>query len=137
MKELARWLKATAEENRLRMLYLLSRHGELCVCDLQRALDISQSSASRHLRTLREAGLVADRRQGMWMHYTLIEADELRAGMLRELLTTLQLQGGVEELDRRLTAWLDTKLVDLPRLASGRATGTRPPAGPQLQGNDA
>ena len=118
MKELARWLKATAEENRLKMLYLLSRHGELCVCDLQKALDISQSSASRHLRTLREAGIVTDRRQGMWMHYTLVEADEQRAGMLRELLATLEAEGG-DDLDRSLDAWLDTKLVAPPGLSAG------------------
>ncbi len=111
MKDLARWLKATADPTRLRMLHLLSRHGELCVCDLQNALDISQSSASRHLRTLREVGLVTDRRQGMWMHYAIARPDD---PLLVPLLAAVDRQGETELLDRQLGAWLDTKLVKGP-----------------------
>lgn len=110
MKDLARWLKATADPTRLRMLYLLSRHGELCVCDLQNSLDISQSSASRHLRTLREAGLVSDRRQGMWMHYAIATPDD---PLLAPVLAAAR-QGEGERLDQQLDAWLDTKLVKGP-----------------------
>lgn len=110
MKDLARWLKATADETRLRILYLLSAHGELCVCDIHEALDITQSRASRHLRTLREADLVRDRRCGMWMHYLLVtDLDEERAAMLTQLLDTLSRHGEAEELDRSLAAWLSRK----------------------------
>ena len=115
MKDLARWLKATADPTRLRMLYLLSRHGELCVCDLQKTLGISPSSASRHLRTLREAGFVTDRRQGMWMHYTLADWEEDRSALLRELLESLADRDDAQQLDLALATWLDTKLVPMPR----------------------
>src|SRR2546425_10986215 len=66
----ARWFHALSDETRLEIVELLS-HGERCVCDLQDALDASQSRLSFHLRTLREAGPVTDRRGGGWVYYAL------------------------------------------------------------------
>ncbi|MGE5152726.1 MAG: metalloregulator ArsR/SmtB family transcription factor [Bdellovibrio bacteriovorus] len=62
---------ALANESRLRALLLLWTHGELCVCELTHALGLSQPHVSRHLAQLREAGLVADRRAGIWVHYRI------------------------------------------------------------------
>ncbi len=62
--------KALADETRLRILALLGRQ-ELCVCQIVQTLDIGQSKASRHLAHLKNAGLVKDRRDGLWMHYSL------------------------------------------------------------------
>jgi len=64
-------LQALADENRLRILEAL-RGGESCVCDLQARLGLGQSLLSHHLGVLREAGLVADRRDGRWVHYSLV-----------------------------------------------------------------
>jgi len=63
--------KALADRTRLRCLMLLESEGELCVCELTHALGVVQPKISRHLALLREAGLVADRRQGLWVHYRL------------------------------------------------------------------
>ena len=63
--------KALADETRLQMLALLLEQPELCVCHLEAALGITQSKASRHLRYLLNAGLLEDRREGVWMHYRL------------------------------------------------------------------
>jgi ArsR family transcriptional regulator len=63
-------LKAIADEKRLRVLSLLAG-GERCVCELQAELDVGQSLLSHHLRALKEAGLVKDRRDGRWIHYSL------------------------------------------------------------------
>lgn len=63
--------RALADPTRLRCLLLLHREGELCVCELTHALDESQPKISRHLAQLREAGIVSDRRQGLWVHYRL------------------------------------------------------------------
>jgi ArsR family transcriptional regulator len=71
MKDVAGFFKALADESRLRMLWLLANRPELCVCDLMEVLGITQSKASRHLATLRHAGLVVDRREGTWSHYSL------------------------------------------------------------------
>ena len=61
---------ALSDETRLRIIDLL-RQGERCVCDLQDALDAGQSRLSFHLKVLKEAGLVADRKEGRWSYYAL------------------------------------------------------------------
>ena len=67
---LVRQLKALSDPNRLRIIDRL-RSGERCVCDLQDALDTGQSLLSFHLKTLKDARLVVDRREGRWAHYRL------------------------------------------------------------------
>lgn len=61
--------RALADETRLRALVLLHRESELCVCELTEALQVSQPKMSRHLASLRELGVVAGRREGLWIHY--------------------------------------------------------------------
>jgi ArsR family transcriptional regulator, arsenate/arsenite/antimonite-responsive transcriptional repressor len=61
---------ALSDETRLGILEML-RDGERCVCDLQTDLDAAQSRLSFHLRVLREAGLVTDRREGRWSYYSI------------------------------------------------------------------
>jgi ArsR family transcriptional regulator, arsenate/arsenite/antimonite-responsive transcriptional repressor len=62
--------KAFADPVRLRLLNLLG-DGEVCVCHLHEALDLPQSTVSRHLAYLRKRGLVVGRKQGLWVHYRL------------------------------------------------------------------
>ena len=76
MKKTAKLFKALSDETRLRILALLGE-GELCVCDLMAILDLPQSTVSRHLATLRNAGLVEDRRQGVWMYYRLAQGEDV------------------------------------------------------------
>ena len=80
-RTLASVYKALADETRVQILALLLEQPELCVCHLERTLDITQSKASRHLRYLLNAGLLQDRREGVWMHYRLAQdmAPDLRA----------------------------------------------------------
>ena len=66
----ARMFHALSDETRLEIVRLLS-HGERCVCELQQVLDAAQSRPSFHLRTLKDAGLVSDRREGRWVYYAL------------------------------------------------------------------
>jgi ArsR family transcriptional regulator len=77
MDELLSIFKALSDETRLRIVKLLE-HGELCVCYLVAAVDMSQPKVSFHLKVLKEAGLVKDRREGKWMHYRLDESDLFR-----------------------------------------------------------
>ena len=65
---------ALADPTRLRILSLLSED-EICVCHLHASLDVPQPTASRHLAYLRKSGLVAARRDGIWMHYRLATID--------------------------------------------------------------
>ncbi len=62
---------ALAHSTRLRCLLLLLEHQELCVCELTHAIGAAQPSISRHLAQLREAELVSDRREGLWIHYRI------------------------------------------------------------------
>lgn len=64
--------KALGDETRLRILKLLLKK-ELCVCELEAALNLPQSKVSRHLTVLRSAGLVEDRREGLWIFYSLFK----------------------------------------------------------------
>ena len=65
--------RALGDETRLRILEQLGS-GERSVSDLMVLLDIGQSLMSHHLRILREAGLVMDRRDGRWIHYSIAES---------------------------------------------------------------
>ena len=65
------FFSALADPTRLRCLLLLAAEGELCVCELTHALDVSQPKISRHLAMLRAFGIVSDRREGLWVHYRL------------------------------------------------------------------
>ena len=74
MKQTVRLIKALAEETRLRIVALLAG-GELCVCDLTNALKLPQSTVSRHLALLKNAGITADRKAGTWVYYRLDDSD--------------------------------------------------------------
>jgi len=82
--ETERYFSALAHTLRLRALLLLQREGELCVCELTHALGAAQPTISRHLAALREAGVVTDRREGLWVHYRINpELPEWAAEVLR------------------------------------------------------
>jgi ArsR family transcriptional regulator len=68
INELENVFKALADQTRLRILALLGNN-EVCVCHIHDSLGIPQPTASRHLAYLRKSGLVAARRDGVWMHY--------------------------------------------------------------------
>lgn len=85
MKNTTQMLKALSEEIRLRLISMLC-HGELCVCDLAAALDLPQSTISRHLSYLKNAGWIHGERRGVWMYYRLAD---MPAGFHEELLGLL------------------------------------------------
>jgi ArsR family transcriptional regulator len=64
--------RALANEDRLRLLDAL-RNGERCGCELMVLLDAPQSTVATHLRTLREAGLVKNRKKGKWNYYRIAD----------------------------------------------------------------
>ena len=63
--------KAFADPVRLRVLMLLTAREEVCVCHLHEALDLPQPMVSRHLAYLRKHGVVATRKEGLWVYYRL------------------------------------------------------------------
>ena len=85
MEQETKIFKALAEETRLRILALLLE-GELCVCEIIAALELPQSTISRHLAYLRNHGWIRDRRQGAWMYYRMTGDDNALIGGLKPLL---------------------------------------------------
>ena len=75
VKPLSRLFRALGDETRLRIVALLA-HGELCVCHIENALELSQPNASRQLGILKMAGIVDSRRDGTWVYYRLADQDD-------------------------------------------------------------
>jgi ArsR family transcriptional regulator len=74
VRPLTRLFRALGDETRVRMVALLA-HGELCVCHIETALDLNQSTASRQLGILKSAGIVDSRRDGTWVYYRIAEQE--------------------------------------------------------------
>lgn len=90
MKTTARMFKALSDETRLRILCLLL-DGELCVCDLMAVLQLPQSTVSRHLAYLKNAGWVDDRRCAVWMYYSIVDdGNILQKSILQSLRENLR-----------------------------------------------
>ncbi len=84
---------ALSDETRLAVVQMLGG-GERCVCDLQDALDVAQSRLSFHLKVLKEAGIVIDRKEGRWSYYTLVPVALTEAHDIVHALATPPILGG-------------------------------------------
>ncbi len=71
MKDPAQFFKALSDTTRLQIIALLMWEKELCVCDIEHVLDLSQSKASRHLRYLLNSGILTDKRKNVWIYYSI------------------------------------------------------------------
>ena len=109
MRVYADIFKALADETRLTIVALLLRHGELCVCDVMEALQISQSKASRHLRYLKHAGLLTDRREGIWVYYMIAANPGEKPGRVLAAIDELVSSLLNEETESRLSEWQKKK----------------------------
>jgi ArsR family transcriptional regulator len=86
---LAGLFAALADTTRLRLLNLMAGH-EVCVCHFVEILGQSQPKISRHLAYLRQAGIVAARREGKWMHYSICPPADATAAVLAAALAALE-----------------------------------------------
>lgn len=116
MKELLNIFKALSDKTRLRIIKILE-HGELCVCDIVAALEMVQPKVSFHLRVLKKAGLIKDRKQGKWMHYRLDESDIFKrfitVSVIEKISDTM-----VKEDHERLERFMKSKSDDLEATTS-------------------
>ncbi len=109
MRNPEKLFQALSDETRLKMLVLIQRHGELCVCDVMNVLEITQSKASRHLRYLANAGVLQDRRETVWAYYSL--ADQLDAAQKAVLdsVSGLLDKEELDKLEKKMSVWLSRK----------------------------
>ncbi len=91
-EEIAAIFAALSEPNRLAILYLLvESEEEVCVCDITASFSIGQSTISRHLKELKEAGLVTGQKRGKWVYYSPVrpkieEVRDILDGLLKTLV---------------------------------------------------
>jgi ArsR family transcriptional regulator len=113
MADAANLFRALADETRLQMLALIRQHGELCVCDLENVLEITQSKSSRHLRYLLNAGLVKDRRETVWIYYRIAEDLNPAQTAVLESIEKLLDPDQIRELTAKMKAWQNRKTCGL------------------------
>jgi ArsR family transcriptional regulator len=94
--------KALGDENRIRILNLLIRQ-ELCVCEIETVLDMTQSNASRHLNKLKTSGVITSEKKSQWVFYRMdnkfIEENELLYEFVKnKMVENTQLKRDVERL---------------------------------------
>jgi ArsR family transcriptional regulator len=110
MRHLAHIFKALCDESRLRILTLLLQRGELCVCDIEAATEFTQTKTSRHLSYLRRVGLVKTRREGLWMHYSVLMPKQREARMLLNCVSKILEDNTTVQGDlKRGKDWLQRK----------------------------
>jgi len=120
VQDMVNIFKALSEETRLRILKLLES-GELCVCDIVSSLDMSQPKVSFHLNALKEAGLIADRKQGKWTHYRIESSDMFRRFLVLAVLEKTPQAAAAADRDR-LDMFLQTKR-NASKLINAKAGG--------------
>lgn len=106
MRQTVELFKILSDETRLRLVIALMQ-GEFCVCELVDALKVSQYNISRHLGVLRKAGLVADRKEGIWVYYRLVPG---REPVLDDILKVLSQRLVKEKVIREDAARLEKRL---------------------------
>ena len=94
-------MKALSDPSRIKVVKALEVR-ELCVCELRAVLGLAQPTVSKHLKVLEEAGLVASRKEGQWVHYRLFPtsmyAEALLAQLRGWLLSDSDVQGVLKQL---------------------------------------
>ena len=108
-------LRTLAEQTRLRLVRLLLASGESCVCELIDALQLPQYAVSRHLSALKRAGIVTERRDGSWRHYSVNFKPNSFLGKLLSLIETglneESLEGDLARFRQRLALRVDGKCI--------------------------
>jgi ArsR family transcriptional regulator len=89
-------LKALGDRSRLRIINMLGEKS-LCVCEITEVLKLSQSTVSGHLRVLKDAGLVEDEKDGLWVEYHLCRDEQFNSGILDLVLDALESDREMEE----------------------------------------
>ncbi len=103
MKKLIKVMKALSDPGRVKMVKMLAVK-EMCVCEIQAALELSQPTISKHLKVLEEAGLVASRKDKLWVNYNLTDGDDstYARDVLEKMSTWLEKDPEIKTLKKKL-----------------------------------
>jgi ArsR family transcriptional regulator len=75
VKDFIKIMKALSDPSRVRIVKMLQQR-VMCVCEIQEALQVAQSTASKHLKILEDAGLIQYRKEGLWVNYMLADGSQ-------------------------------------------------------------
>jgi ArsR family transcriptional regulator len=103
MKTFVKVMKALSDSSRVKIMKMLQKR-VMCVCEITAALGVAQSTASKHLKILEEAGLIASHKDGLWVNYALADggASPYAASLIGNLKHWLEDDPGVAELAQNL-----------------------------------
>lgn len=103
MRKFIKVMKALSDPNRVKVVKLL-QHKEMCVCEIQAALGLAQSTVSKHLKILEEAGLITYYKDKLWVNYSLADGTDspYAANLLGSLKHWLDEDAGLAEIVDKL-----------------------------------
>lgn len=101
--------KALGENNRLRIVNMLMSK-PMCVCEITDIIGLSQSTVSGHLRILKEAEIIEDTKEGLWVEYSLIKKDELNKTLFK-LVRSMFDKDDLLEKERRSALLADRNIL--------------------------
>ena len=109
MKEFIKVMKALSDPARVRILKML-QHKTLCVCEIQTALGKAQSTTSKHLKILGDAGLISYQKDGLWVNYQISDGSQspYAASLAGNLRHWLNDDAEIKKITTRLP-WIDRK----------------------------
>jgi len=108
VREFIKVMKAASDTTRVKILKMLQKK-EMCVCEIQKAVGTAQSTASKHLKILEEAGLITSFKDGLWVNYSLADGHQspYAANLIGNLAHWLdsdteiaEIVGRVDQIDR-------------------------------------
>lgn len=85
MENFLKAVSALSDESRVMILAFLLEHGRCCVCEIEASLNMAQSTLSRHLKILKEAGFLAISRKGARSYYEVKAESQMHANLLKEV----------------------------------------------------
>ena len=103
MRKFIKVMKAASDPSRIKIMKMLQRR-VMCVCEIQAVLGTAQSTASKHLKILEEAGLITSYKDGLWVNYTLTDGTDspYAANLIGNLKYWLEDDPGIEVLIEKL-----------------------------------
>ena len=103
MKSFLKVMKALSDHSRVKIMKMLQKR-VMCVCEIQAALQVAQSTASKHLQILEDAGLITSKKEGLWVNYMVADGSEspYAASLIGSLKHWLDTDTKVQDLIKRL-----------------------------------
>ncbi len=121
MKHLVLTFLALSDIARLRIFNIIVESGELCVCDIQRVMGFTQTKTSRHLACLKKAGLIKDRKAGLWVFYSVAKPNEKEKQVIIDCVIKLMKANEIARKDsKKLIQQIKSGCCETPKVLKSK-----------------